>query len=65
MTKGSQLPRTGFDAVAGDFVRYLEQASQAPLAVERGGDTGLVLMPLAEWERLARLDTTAQESAAD
>jgi PHD/YefM family antitoxin component YafN of YafNO toxin-antitoxin module len=53
------LERASSSDVSKRFGYYYDEAMTHPLAVERNGAARVVMMPAAEYERLARLDHVA------
>lgn len=53
------LERASSSDVSKRFGFYYDEAMTHPLAVERNGAARVVMMPAAEYERLARLDHVA------
>lgn len=53
------LDRASSSDVSKRFGFYYDEAMTHPLAVERNGAARVVMMPAAEYERLARLDHVA------
>jgi len=53
------LERASSTDVSKRFGFYYDEAMTHPLAVERNGASRVVMMPAAEYERLARLDHVA------
>lgn len=53
------LARASSSDVSKRFGFYYDEAMTHPLAVERNGAARVVMMPAAEYERLARLDHVA------
>lgn len=53
------LGRASSSDVSKRFGFYYDEAMTRPLAVERNGAARVVMMPAAEYERLARLDHVA------
>lgn len=53
------LGRASSSDVSKRFGYYYDEAMTHPLAVERYGEARVVMMPRAEYERLARLDHVA------
>lgn len=49
----------GSSEVSKRFGFYCDKAMTHPIAVERDGTVGVVMLPAAEYERLARLDHIA------
>ena len=43
------------------FGRFYAEATRHPLAVERNGEARVVMLPAAEYERLARLDHVSMQ----
>lgn len=53
------LEKASSSDVSKRFGYYYDEAMTHPLAVERNGAARVVMMPAAEYERLARLDHVA------
>ena len=53
------LQRVSSSVVSKRFAFYYDEAITHPIAVERNGAARVVMMPLREYERLARLDHRA------
>ncbi len=53
------LERASSSDVSKRFGYYYDEAMTHPVAVERNGAARVVMMPAAEYERLARLDHVA------
>ena len=53
------LQKVSSSVVSKKFAFYYDEAISHPIAVERNGAARVVMMPLREYERLARLDHRA------
>lgn len=56
---GNVLEKASSSDVSKRFGFYYDEAMTHPLAVERNGAVRVVMLPAAEYERLARLDHVA------
>lgn len=65
MTAASRLPQASFDEASRDFMKYFAQASTTPLAINRDGQVGMVMLPFEEWQRLAKLERMPAAGSPD